>query len=196
MTPNRIMRGGAVRRALLALTAALALAALGGGCGGGDDSGRTTTSIPDKEADASVLNEILSRQTAVVEAYDGVLTHLHGPTLDAAQLFRAQEQEHVDAILKALRGLGETAEPTAEPIEAEGLESQVDYLRFLYEMESATIEAELTAIARLTSASPRSMLASTVANQAQHLVLLRRALGAKPLKTVPAPFENGTTPAP
>ena len=34
------------------------------------------------------------------------------------------------------------------------------------------------------------------ANQAQHLVLLRRALGAKPLETIPSAFETGETPAP
>jgi hypothetical protein len=36
----------------------------------------------------------------------------------------------------------------------------------------------------------------TAANQAQHLVLLRRELGAKPLQAVPEPFEDGETPAP
>ena len=40
------------------------------------------------------------------------------------------------------------------------------------------------------------MLATTVANQAQHLVLLRRGLGADSLETVPGAFENGMTPAP
>jgi hypothetical protein len=196
MAPNRIMRDGAVRRALLALALSAALSFALVACGGGEETSRTPTAIPDKEGDAAILNEILSRQTAVVTAYDGVLSRLHEPTLDAARLFRAQEQEHIDATLKALRGLGEEAEPAAEPIEADDLESQVDHLRFLYEMESATIEAELTAVAKLTSPSPRSMLAATVANQAQHLVLLRRALGAKPLKAVPEPFENGATPVP
>jgi hypothetical protein len=40
------------------------------------------------------------------------------------------------------------------------------------------------------------LMAATIANQAQHLVLLRRALGAKPAESVPAPFENGTAAAP
>jgi hypothetical protein len=195
MAPNRIMRGGAVRRALLALATATALAALLGACGGGGSHG-TTTAVPDQEGDAAILNEILSRQTAAVEAYGASLPALKGPALDLARLFRAQEQEHVDGVLKALRALGEQAEPEPEAIEAEGLEGMPDYLRFFYEIESATIAAETTAVAKLTSPSPRALLASTLANQAQHLVLLRRAIGVKPLATVPAPFENGTTPAP
>ncbi len=182
-----------MRRALLLALAALAAAALLGACGSG---GGTTTAAPDKAADAEVLNQILGRQTAAVAAYDHSLHGLGGQALELARLFRAQEQEHADAILKALRGLGAKAEPVSEEISASGLESEAEYLNFLYELESATIEAELSGVVKLTSASPRSLLATTAANQAQHLVLLRRLLGAKPIETVPAPFENGTTPAP
>jgi predicted small lipoprotein YifL len=194
MTPNRIMRGAAARRALLlslaALVAALALTACGSGGGGG------STADAEKAADAEILNEILSRQTAAVAAYDHSLRGLGGQALATARLFRAQEQEHVDAILKALRSLGEEAEPAAETIDADGLKTEAEYLTFLYELESATIDAELSAIARLTTSGNRALLAATVANQAQHLVLIRRLFGAKPLETVPVPFETGTTPGP
>jgi hypothetical protein len=194
MTKNRITRAAAVRRALLlvltAAVAALALAACGGG--GGDPS----SSAGEKEADAEVLNEILSRQTAAVAAYDHSLRALGGHSLATARLFRAQEQEHVDAVLKALRSLGAAAEPAPESIDATDAKSEAENLTFLYELESATIEAELTAIAKLTSPGARVLLATTVANQGQHLVLLRRALGANRQETVPVPFENGATPAP
>ncbi|HEV7562171.1 MAG TPA: ferritin-like domain-containing protein [Solirubrobacterales bacterium] len=191
MAPNRIMRGVAAPRALLLLVAVTATFLAG--CGSGGDS---TTAVRDKEADAEILNEILSRQTAAVEAYGAVLPALRGRALVAGRLFRAQEQEHIDGVLKALRGLGEEAEPLPEPIAADELKSQADYLSFFYEIESATIEAELSAVNKLTAPSPRSLLAATAANQAQHLVLLRQALGAKPHEWVPSPFENGTTPAP
>lgn len=183
-----------MRRALLAAAACAAAAALLAACGSGGSA--TTTAVTDKEADVEILNEVLARQTAAVAAYDRSLRALGGPVLAFARQFRAQEQEHIDAILKALRGLDGKAEPEPEEIEAIGLESRADYLVFLYEVESATIAVELSAISKLTDPWPRSLLASTVANQAQHLVLLRRALGAKPLESVPAPFENGTTPAP
>ena len=189
------MRGTAVRCALL-LLAAIAASSLLAACGGGEQTGRTATAAPDKEADAEILNEILSRQTAAVEAYGAAMPALHGRALALARLFRAQEQEHVDAVLKALRGLGENAEPPPESIESDGLESQSEFLIFFYEIESATIEAELSATNRLTAPGARSVLSATAANQAQHLVLLRQALGAKPNQWVPSPFENGTTPAP
>jgi hypothetical protein len=194
MTANRIMCAAAVRRALLLALATAACAVAFVACGGG--GGDTASSAVDQEADAVVLNEILARQTGAVAAYDRALHGLGGPALATARRFRVQEQEHIDAILKALRLLGEAAEPAAETIDATGLKSEAEYLNFLYELESATIAAELTAIARLTSPTARSILATTVANQGQHLVLLRRELGAKGQETVPAPFEAGTTPAP
>ena len=177
-----------VRTGLVLAGAAAALAA----CGGGG----TTTAVPDKEADVEILNEVLSRQLGAVAAYEHVLRGLGRFDLASARLFRAQEQEHVDAIVKALRGLGGKAEAQPEEIDVSRLKSRTDYVELLYEMESATIDAELSAISKLSAPWPRSLLASTVANQAQHLVLLRRELGAKPLETVPVPFENGTAPAP
>jgi hypothetical protein len=197
MAPNAITPGGAARRALLAGIAALAAVLLASGCGGGDgQTAPTTTAVAEKQADAELLNQLLARQLGAVEAYGEALAHLRGGTLQLARTFRAQEQEHVDGLLKALRGLGEAAEPEPEAIEAEGLKSQADYLGFFYEIENATIEAELSALNKLTAPFTRPLLAATAANQAQHLVLLRRALGAKPGQLVPSPFETGTTPAP
>jgi hypothetical protein len=193
MATNRIMRGGAVRRGLLAGLAALALAAGLGGCGSG---GGTATAVSDKQADVEILNKILGRQIAAVEADDRALSHLGGRDLALARVFRAQEQEHVDSLVKALRGLGGKADPQPEVIEAKGLKTREDYLRFLYAVESATIDAELSAISKLTGSWPRSLLASIVGNQSQHLTLLRGTLGAKPIESVPSAFENGTIPAP
>jgi hypothetical protein len=193
MVPNRIMRGGVVRGAPLALFAALALALALGSCGGG---GSSSSAQSEKADDAAILNEVLGRQMAAVDAYDAALPGLRGPALAAGRRFRAQEQEHIDAVVKALRGLAGKAEPHPEEIEPGELKTRADRLDFLYGVENRTIDIELEAISNLTQSWPRELLTSTIANQAQHLVLLRWALGAKPLETVPAAFEDGTTPAP
>lgn len=193
------------------MLAILLIAGILAGCGGGGTSapaarsgasGGTATAVStptasrEESADAAILNTVLARQEAAVEALAAV-----GPTLPPrlarlAAYFRAQEGEHVDSVLKALRGLGSPAEPTPESIDTSGLRSAKERLAFLYELESATIDEELSAIAKLEASWPRSLLASTVANQAQHLALLRQALGAGPLAAVPVPFENGTVPPP
>lgn len=185
------MRGSFMRRAFALAAVALALAAGLSACGGDSED-----SAIDSEADARVLNEVLGRQLAAVEAYGEALPLLHGADLATARRFRGQEQEHVDATTKALRGLEGKADPPPETVEAGDLNSAEDAWRFLYELESATIDDELSAVAKLTIAWPRPLLASMAANQAQRLVLIRRALGANPAETVPEAFETGETAAP
>lgn len=191
MAPNRIMRGLPMRRALLLGAVLAALTGCLLGCG--DDGGGSAV---DKDADVGVLNEILGRQLAAVVAYGQVLPALRGADLAAAREFRAQEQEHVDATTKTLRGLDGEADPPAETIEVGEMETRRDALEFLYVMESATIDAELNAVGKLTISWPRPLIASMAANQAQRLVWIRRALGAKPLEAIPEAFETGETAAP
>lgn len=180
-------------RALLlgALVAGLAIGLVA--CGGSDGGGESAV---DPQADAAVLNEILGRQLAAVEAYGEVLPALRGADLAIARQFRAQEQEHVDGTTKTLRGLEEPADPVAETIETGDLSSRRDALDFLYRLESATIDAELNAVGRLTVGWTRPLIAAMAANQAQRLVLIRHALGANSLQTVPDAFEAGETSAP
>ncbi len=169
-----------------------------GAAAGGNGPADVTTSSPSAEqaADAALLNKVLGRQEAAVEAFAAVGAALPPRLARMAAYFRAQEQEHVDSLLRALRGLRSPAEPTPETLDAGGLEGTRERLVFLYEVEGATIDEELSAISKLESSWPRSLLASTVADQAQHLTLLRRALGAGPLASIPVPFENGTAPPP
>lgn len=192
---NRITPGVAVRRGLALLAVTLLLAAALSACGG--DGGGTSTTATDQEADAEVLNEILARQEAAIRAHEVSFPALHKQeNLAAVRFFRAQEQEHVDATLKALRGLGAEVDPETEPIPADSRDTEAEFLEFLYELESATMEAEVAAIGKLTAPAARSMLAATVANQAQHLAFLRGALGAGPLQAIPSAFENGTVAVP
>jgi len=185
------MRGRLVRRAfaLGAVAAALVLGLTA--CGGGGEGGAT-----DPEGDLAVLNEILARQLAAIDAYGEALPLLRGAGFATARRFRAQEQEHVDATTKTIRGLEGEADPPPETVEAGELKSAEDAWRFLYELESATIDAELNAVARLTIGWPRPLIAAMAANQAQRLVPIRRALGATPAETVPEAFETGETAAP
>ncbi|HTR75153.1 MAG TPA: ferritin-like domain-containing protein [Solirubrobacterales bacterium] len=200
MAPNRITRGGAT-------LAALVLVLCVGGCGGGSSSTTSTTATTQgatkvvaetsgQAADAALLDKVLGRQEAAAAAYAKVITSLPPHLNHVAFYFRRQEQEHVDAVIKALRGLGSPAEPSEETIEPGEPKTDRERLEFLYEVEGATIDEELSAISKLEASWPRSLLASIVADQAQHLTLLRRALGAGPLASIPTPFENGTFPPP
>jgi len=212
ISPNRITLGAAKRRGfVLAVIVAVAAALAGCGGGGGTSSAAggagtssegtaqdvsTPTPAAQQTPDGELLNKVLARQEGAVAAYAAVIPHLSPRFAHMASYFRAQEQEHVDAVVKALRGLGAPAETAPEEIEPGELKTDEERLVFLYEVEGATIDEELSAISKLEAPWPRSLLSSTVANQAQHRTLLRQALGAGPLASVPVPFENGTAPPP
>lgn len=203
IAPNRITPGRGALAALSIVLACLLLALGLGACGGGEEGDSSevvdTAALEreaEREADVEILNQVLNRQRAAVAAFDRTIPRMKGRDKALALRLRTQEEEHTLAILEALRALDGREVVELETIESAPLRSEAERLTFLYEIESATIEDELSAISGLGSASARSLLASTVANQAQHLVLLRRALGAKPAEWVPAPFEDGATPAP
>ncbi|HEY0278390.1 MAG TPA: ferritin-like domain-containing protein [Solirubrobacterales bacterium] len=198
----------------MAIIATVALAAALAGCGGGGgtssaaaggppastDTTATDVSVPTsagrQSPDGELLNKILARQEGVIAAYEEVTPHLAPRLAHMATYFRAQEEEHVDAVVKALRGLKAPDEAQPEEIEIGEPKTDRERLEILYELEGATIDEELSAISKLETSWPRSLLASTAANQAQHQTLLRQALGAEPLASVPSPFENGTAPPP
>jgi hypothetical protein len=213
ISPNRITLGGAKRRGFLA-AAVVAVAAALAGCGGGGGTssaaggvagtstaaGAQDVSTPTPAAqpspDGELLDKVLARQEGAVAAYAEVIAHLSPRLAHMASYFRAQEQEHVDAVVKALRGIQAPPGTGPEEIEVGELKTDEERLVFLYELEGATIDEELSAISQFEASWPRSLLASTVANQAQHQTLLRQALGTGPLASVPVPFENGTAPPP
>lgn len=168
------------------LLAAILIAGCGGGSGGSPDS--------DKESDVEILNGVLSRQLAAVEAYEQTIPLLRGRDEALARQFRAQEQEHAVAIVKALRGLGGESEPEPEAVEGDELDSRAERLGFLYALEGATIDFELSAISKLSETWPRALLGSIVANQAQHRLVLRQLLGEAGGEPVPEAFEDGTAP--
>jgi hypothetical protein len=181
-------------RAGAALLAAALLAAAAG-CGGGGGGG-TTTSVAEREADAAILSTAIARELSTAQAYrrGAALPGRAGSKLFAR--FRAQALEHVDALTKAVRGLGQSvAEEPVQP-EKEELKTRAEFLAFAYELESAAVAETLRASAELSSHWPRTLLVTIATNQAQHLVLLRQALGAAPVESVPEPFESGTTPPP
>jgi hypothetical protein len=185
VTGNRITSG-------LILALAILLAGCGGGGGGGATGGDGQS---DKEADAELLGAVLSRQLGAVDTYERMLPGLHGRDEDWAREFRAQEQEHADAMVKTLRALGGEADGEPEAVDIPELRNRGDRLGFLYELEGTTIDYELSIVSQLNESWPRSLLSSTIANQAQHRLIIRQLLGADGAEAIPSAFEDGTEPA-
>jgi hypothetical protein len=170
--------------------AALVFALFAAGCGGGGDE---SPSEAEKADDVAILNTALGYELTAVDAYTRALPLLRGEDLATAREFRAQEQEHVNAITKAIRGLGGKTDGEAADLDPTGLKTRADALTLAYDQVSAAIAEDMSAVANLTSSWPRALLTSVAANEAQQLTVLRQALGAPP---VPEAFENGEIPPP
>src|SRR5690349_10088728 len=94
--------------------AAMVVLALLSGCGGGDDGGDGGTGGSEaaaaREADVEIMNVALTQEMTLVQVYRHSLRLLRGEARDVARRFLAQEQEHINGITKALRGLQGAAE--------------------------------------------------------------------------------------
>jgi hypothetical protein len=175
------------------LAAALVAAALVLGCG---KSGRGADTDPEKGSDAAILNGALAQELTAVAAYNHGLPLLRGRLHAVGQELLAQEQEYVDALTKAIRGVGGETEAETGEIDLSGARGRAGFLALAYELESAALASELDAAPRLFTSAPRSLAASLAAGHAQHLVVLRQALGAGPAASIPEAFDDGEVPPP
>lgn len=183
-------RRGICRAALLFLTL---LALLTAGCG---KSGQGAETDPEKGSDAELLNAALAQELTLLQAYTEAPPLLEPHFRRLARQLRAHEQEHVNAINKALRGLGGETEAEADEVDLADVESEGEFLALAYERENAAFASYLDAAPQLFTDAPRTLAASLAAAHAQHLVALRRGLGAGPAEAIPEAFESGQEPPP
>lgn len=184
-------RRGVRRVAVCFITCALAIFA--SGCGNSGDGSPVDS---EKAADAGVLNEALAQELTTIAAYGRAMTLLHGPALALAAEFRGQNQTHLDALTKAIKALGSEVEAEASELEAPGPQSRTEALVLAYEEENAALAKALNAAPSLFTPAPRTLVASLAASHAQHLTVLRQALGARLAEAVPDAFESGYLPPP
>jgi hypothetical protein len=163
------------------------------GCG---KPGHGAETDSDKGSDAEILNAALGQELTLLEAYTEGMPRIGPRFAPAARRLRAQEQEYVSAISKAIRGLGGDATGAAAELDHDGLHNQSDVLTLAYELESAALASDIEAAPRLSTDAPRTLAASLAAGHAQHLVILRQGLGAALPEAFPKAFDAGEVPPP
>ncbi len=178
-------------RAAVFLVAVLALPPAG--CGKSGQGAKTDSS---KAADVELLSTLLSQELTTVDAYERAIPLLRGEMRAAGRQFLGQSQAHLDALTKAIRGLGGETDAEAAELEVPAPQSRVEALVFLYETENAAIAEALDAVPQLEFAAPRTLAAGLAGNHSQHLSIIRQGLGVSPPASVPQPFENGEEPPP
>ncbi len=150
------------------------------------------------DGDAAIIESAVGLEQIAVFAYTAALDSgvLSGDFVEVARTFRDQEQEHVDALTTALRALGgelpappEGVGDVDEVLEGLGdVRSQADVANFALELETAGVAAYYEAHQQLRDAALLQTGTSIMANEGQHLVVLRQTLDMPP---VPNAFETG-----
>ena len=158
---------------------------------------RAASAFAQTGGDAAVLEAAIALEQTAVTAYDSA----HGSglleqgLLPLMRRIRDQEQEHADALSEALEDIGGTPPrpPGASEVEGLGsLRSREALLRFAIELEEMAVGAYLDAHTRLQSPALLRTVTQIMANEGQHLVVLRQALGASLADSVPSAFEAGS----
>jgi rubrerythrin len=177
----------------LALAGGAAAAIAAGGCGGSGAAPQQG----EKGFDAAAVNVSVGEELTLIDAFEEGMSILRRPQARAViRQFRAQEQEHLNALTKLLRGLGGRLEGEAEELDFSSVKSERDFLQLAYRLTGAALTNYLEAVPHLSTPAPQAASASIAASQAQHLVALRQLLGASLIESVPEAFDTSLVPAP
>jgi rubrerythrin len=185
-------RGGRAPSAVVVMSV-LAASVLWAGCGGQGNP----AAQQEKAKDAEILNVAISQEMSLIDAYRRAGSLVRDPENRALmRQFVAQEQEHIDGWTKAMRGVGGQLDAEAEELDYSDVKSEHDYLLFAYTLTSSQVTHFLEDVTQLSTRAPQSFAASTAANEAQHLVVLRQMLGAGLSEAVPDSYDTGEVPPP
>ena len=154
-----------------------------GACGGGDGG-----ATGERDRDLAILNHALSLELTAVAAYRRASEPLAGEELATFEAFLAQEQEHADALTKAIKQRGGTA--VADPVRLRypKLGERRGALAFASDVENVMIAAYLEAVPMLSASDLRAIAGEIGAVEAEHLAVIAGQLGRP---QVPEAFVRG-----
>jgi hypothetical protein len=159
--------------------AATALAGCGHRAGPALRGNRKLTPVVAR-SDIQVLNAILPLEYRAIAAYTAGIPLLTGHSAKAAKHFLDQELTHageMQGLVHEAHGKWPMPPPSYDlghPV------SEREVLVLLYEVERTMLGAYLEAVPRLSPGRVRAAIASLFANDAQHISVVRLALGRPP----------------
>jgi Ferritin-like domain len=187
---------GASRRALLGSVGAVlagSTAVALGGCGQSVKTGHKAVkqvALPVRRLDIKILGQALEIERRTVAAYIAGIPLLSHTQVKAAKQFLNEELQHTGELLALITASGGTPAPRAASYDIGGPPSdRAAVLRLLHSLESVQIANYLTVIPRLSPGPVRAAVASILANDAQHVAILRLAQGRP---AMPSAFVTGT----
>ena len=175
---------GATRREIVKIAGVAGLATLFATLGTQIQLARAEAGGHAAAADLNILNVALGLEHEAIAAYQAGAESglLAKPVLDVAVLFQGQHKQHRDALAATIRKAG------AVPVEPKmmkdyawpKLASQSDVLMFAAKLEAGAASAYLGALKAIQNKDYLTAAAAIMGNEAQHLAVLRHALGESP----------------
>jgi Ferritin-like domain len=172
---------------------AIAAAATGGGglllagCGSRTLRSRVKKGARVAPADVDVLNRLLEVEYHAVAAYTAGIPFLSRLERKAAEQFLGQDVTHASTLAGLIKQAGGKAIKPSASYNL-GRPRRADILALLQELEAQQLGAYIQTIPQLTDGKLRSTAAAMMANDAQHLAVLRQQRGQSP---IPSPFATG-----
>jgi hypothetical protein len=179
------------RRAFLTAGAGAAVTALLSGCSGGHralrEKVRGSAKVP--KADIPALNALLDVEHYAIAAYAAGGPLLHAPQSTAATQFLAHELAHALQLSDLIHQAGAEPRRPRASYDLGHPRTADDVVALLKRLERLQIRTYLETIPRLSGGRVRAAMAAILANDAQHLAMLRWQAGGPP---APAALVTGS----
>jgi Ferritin-like domain len=176
------------RRGLLQAAVAGTGAALLAGCGSKslhEQLGRA----PDVAAsDVELLNRLIDAEHLTIAAYTAGIPLLSPSAVRPAKRFLEQETAHAAGLAALVKSAGGKGNAPAPSYDLGHPRSAAEVLRLFHRTETAQLAAYVDVIPQLQPGPVRAQAAGYLANDAQHVTVLRSMLGEPAL---PSPFVTG-----
>jgi len=138
-----------------------------------------------RHADISIMNGVLDLEYTAIGAYIAGIPLLSGHARAAAAQFLGHELSHASKLQSTIKGAGGKPHPQPASYGLTSPKNAAQVLDMLNTAESSLVEAYLTAIPKLMPGWLRAVAAGILANEGQHISVLKALQGRRP---VPSAF--------
>lgn len=154
-------------------------------CGGGSGTKRKLVAGSDpiavRRADIAILNGVLDLENTAIAAYEAGIPLLTGHARAAATRFLGQELSHAAKLQSTIKGAGGNANAPQAAYDLGSPRGEAEVLSLLRTTEAALVTAYLDAIPKLMPGWLRAVAAGILANEGQHISVLRLIEGRPPV---------------
>jgi Ferritin-like domain len=167
------------RSTAVATTGALSVLA---GCGGSSKRPDVRTiPAPARDADVTLLNGLLDIAQRTTAAYTACVPLLSGHLHEAGKQFLDQDLAHAGELYRLIKQAGGEPNKPQPSYDLGKPRGRTDLVRLLHRLETGMVAHYLQALPSLSPGSVRAAVASMMANDAQHVVVLRIGLRLSPI---------------